>query len=149
MTSKNLAPVFLVLLALTGCPKEMPTSGGTVTKTDASSAATPTGATISIASINPDPSQPLRAGAKVKIRVEADYVLPSQGGMVGLVIQGADNKPLESSLKPASGGSGRFSTEVEFVVPNAKQLTVHVPLYVKGEMKSSNVALKHYQIAGK
>lgn len=150
MTFKNLILVFALLLALTGCPKEARTDGA-VAKSDTTSSSAPSSsvASISIASITPDPNQPLRAGSTVKVKVEADYVLPSQGGMVGMVIQGADTKPIESNLKPVPGGSGKFTNEAEFLVPNAKQVTIHVPLYVKGELKSSHVAIKHYQVSGK
>ena len=151
MTSKNWILVVAVLLALTGCPKEMPAGNTTTTatKADPASTAASSASSISIASINPDTGQPLRVGATVKVKVEGDYVLPSQGGMVGMVIQGADTKPIESSLKPVPGGSGKFVREAEFVVPNAKQVTVHVPLYVKGELKSAHVAIKHYQVGSK
>ncbi len=80
------------------------------------------------------------------MKVEADYVLPSQGGMVGLIIQGSDNKPIESTLKKVSGPAGRFTTEIDFVVPKDKQLIVHVPVYIAGETKSAQVAMKQYQI---
>lgn len=105
------------------------------------------GASISIASLTPDPSQPLRSGSKVKLKAEVNYVLPPQGGMIGMVIQGgSDTKPIGSTLKPVSGGSGKFATEIDFVVPNAKNVVVHMPLYVKGESKSVRVINKQYEV---
>ena len=138
-------------IALVGCPKGTTSPDVPAGKSVAQpvGTASSSAATISIASILPDTSQPLRAGEKIKVKVEADYVLPSQGGMVGLIIQGSDNKPIESTLKKVSGPAGKFTTEIDFVVPNDKQLIVHVPLYIAGETKSAQVAMKQYQISPK
>lgn len=149
-TEKLVWAVCVVSITLTGCPKGTTSSDVAAGKSVAQPAgAASSSATISIASILPDTSQHLRAGEKIKVKVEADYVLPSQGGMVGLIIQGSDNKPIESTLRKVSGPAGRFTTEIDFVVPNDKQLIVHVPLYVAGETKSSQVAMKQYQISPK
>ena len=151
-TEKLAWAVCLMSMALVGCQKKSATSpdapaGKSVAQP--AGTASSSAATISIASILPDTSQPLRAGEKVKVKVEADYVLPGQGGMVGLIIQGSDNKPIESTLKKVSGPAGKFITEIDFVVPNHKQLIVHVPLYIAGETKSAQVAMKQYQISPK
>ena len=149
-TEKLLWALCLVSITLTGCPKGATNPDVTAGKSVAQPAgAASSSATISIASILPDTGQHLRAGEKIKVKVEADYVLPSQGGMVGLIIQGSDNKPIESALRKVSGPAGRFTAEIDFVVPNDKQLIVHVPLYVAGETKSAQVAMKQYQISPK
>lgn len=139
----------LALLQLAGCSKQganEPTKSDKVsTGTDGKAAA----AAISIASLTPDPSQPLTAGTKLTLKVNADYVLPSNGGLIGVVIQGADPKPLSSTLKEVPGGAGKFTSEINFVVPNAGNVTVHVPLYIKGDSKSAHVATQQYQIAAK
>ena len=139
----------VALLQLTGCPKQganeptKPDQVSTVTSGKTSASA------ISISSLTPDPSQPLTAGAKLTLKVNADYVLPGNGGMIGVVIQGADPKPLSSTLKEVAGGAGKFTSEINFVVPKTGNVTVHVPLYIKGESKSAQVATQHYQIAAK
>jgi len=140
--------VFLLLLTLTGCPKSAP-SGAAAGKGTEAAASAASGASISIASINPDPAQPLRAGESVKLKVEADFSLPSGEGMVGVVVHGPDNKPIQSNLKPVTGRAGKHITEIDFVVPNITQVSVQIPLYVKGENKSVQVAMKQYQVVAK
>ena len=144
-----LSAVLFVLLQLTGCSKEATKEAG---KTDPVPTATDeksSTASISIASLTPDPNQPLTPGTNVKLKVNADYVLPSKGGLIGVVIQGSDTKPISSNLKDVPGGPGKFTGEIDFVVPNAKNIVVHVPLYIKGESKSAHVATKQYQVASK
>jgi hypothetical protein len=141
----------LALLQLAGCSKqganEPAKSDKVSTGTDGKASAS--AAAISIASLTPDPNQPLTPGTKLTLKISADYVLPSNGGLIGMVIQGADTKPLASTLKDVPGGAGKFTGEVNFVVPNAGNVTVHVPLYIKGESKSVHVAMQQYQIAAK
>ena len=152
--ARCLAAVF-ALLAVPGCSKGPSTEGKpdkSLAAPDATASATPADATassVSISSLLPDPQQPLRPGTKVRLKAEVEYVLPSQGGMVGIVIQGTDGKPIESALKPVPGGSGKVSTEIDFVVPNAKTVSVYVPLYIKGQSSSVKVTNKQYQVAGK
>lgn len=135
-------------LGLTSCQKSAPSASsegtGKPSTIDKSSAAN-----ITIASISPDPAQPLRAGDKVNLKVQANFSLPSQEGMVGLIIHGPDNKPIQSNLKPVSGPTGKHTTEIDFVVPNTTQVSVQVPLYVKGENKSVHVATKQYTVVAK
>jgi hypothetical protein len=145
-----LAPyVVLSLLSLVGCPKQ---GGNESAKTDQVSTVSngkPAASAISINSLNPDPSQPLTAGTKLTLKVSADYVLPSNGGLIGVVIQGTESKPLSSTLKEVPGGTGKFTSDINFVVPSTGNVTVHVPLYIKGESKSAHVATQQYQIATK
>jgi hypothetical protein len=140
-----LSALLVVLLQLTSCSKEAgKTDQAATVANDKTSAAT-----ISIASLTPDPNQPLMPGANIKLTVNADYVLPSKGGLIGVVIQGSDTQPIGSNLKDVPGGAGKFTREINFVVPKAKNIVVHVPLYIKGESKSAHVATKQYQIAAK
>ncbi len=139
----------VLALLLTGCPKQ---GANEPTKTDQVSTVTDgktSAAAITIGSLTPEPSQPLTAGANLTLKISADYVLPSNGGLVGVVIQGTDPKPLSSTLKEVPGGAGKFTSEINFVVPKSGNVTVHVPLYVKGESKSAKVATQQYQIAAK
>ena len=56
---------------------------------------------------------------------------------------------MKSNLRDVPSGSGKVNPDIEFVVPNAKHVDVHVQLYVKGENKSSQVAVKKYLITPK
>jgi len=137
-------------LALAACSKGSAVDAETVKTGKAESVSTQGGDTsIEILSLMPDSKQPLVQGANVKLRLEARYTLPPAGGMIGVVVQGPDEKPLASTLKEASGGSGKLSTELDFVVPKGKSVVVHVPLYVKGEAKSAKVLNQTYQISEK
>ena len=144
-----LAGLFFCLLTLTGCPNK----GGTdAAKSDSSTGAPVTSSgdrTVRIASISPDPDKPLRAGSTVKLAIAVEYAVPSPGGIVGVVIQDSNNAPVKSNLRAVPSGSGKVNSDIEFVVPNAKHIDVHVPLYVKGENKSTQVAVKKYLITPK
>jgi hypothetical protein len=48
-----------------------------------------------------------------------------------------------------AAGSGKFSEVVEFTVPATDRVIVHVPLYLKGESKSTTVALREYAVKAK
>lgn len=97
--------------------------------------------------LSPDVSRPLKAGSTVKLSVEVDYMLPSQGGSIGVVVQDVGDKPVASALKEVGGGVGKFTTELEFkIAPASKSVRVSVPLYVKGETKSSEIVNKDYAV---
>ena len=68
---------------------------------------------------------------------------------MGVVIQDSNNAPVKSNLREVPSGSGKINPDIEFVVPNAKHIDVHVPLYLKGENKSSQVAVKKFLITPK
>lgn len=149
------AGLLLCVVALAGCPnKGSADKGGAAdaAKTDnkaASPANASTERSVRIASINPDPDKPLRAGSTVKLAIAVEYAVPSPGGIVGMVIQDSNNAPVKSNLREVPSGSGKVNSEIEFVVPNTKHIDVHVPLYVKGENKSTQVAVKKYLITPK
>lgn len=150
MKSGNVvAGLLLCLLALTGCPNKGPTEG---VKSDQAAGGPVTAAadrSVRIVSISPDPDKPLRAGTTLKLAIAVEYVVPSPGGIVGVVIQDSNNASVKSNLKEVPSGSGKVNSDIEFVVPNAKHIDVHVPLYVKGETKSSQVAVKKFLITPK
>ena len=104
---------------------------------------------VRIISISPDSDKPLRAGSTVKLAIAVEYAVPSPGGIVGVVIQDSNNAPVKSNLREVPSGSGKINPDIEFVVPNAKHIDVHVPLYVKGENKSTQVAVKKFLITPK
>ena len=146
--------LLICLLTLTGCPNKGSTEAGKNGAAKGSDQATPTGLTstdrsVRIISISPDPDKPLRAGSTVKLAITVEYAIPSPGGIVGVVIQDSNNAPVKSNLREVPSGSGKLNPDIEFVVPNAKHIDVHVPLYLKGENKSSQVAVKKFLITPK
>jgi len=145
----NLAGLLVCLLTLTGCPNK---SSIDAAKSDAKltpTAVASTDRSVRIASIEPDSEKPLRAGSKVRLAIAVEYTVPHPGGIVGVVIQDSSNAPVKSNLREVPSGSGKVNSDIEFIVPNAKHIDVHVPLYVKGENKSSQVAVKKFLISPK
>ena len=158
MKGANLvAGLFLCLLALTGCPNKTSTEAAkgdnpAAAKGDNPAAPATTSTadrSVRIISISPDSDKPLRAGSTVKLAIAVEYAVPNPGGIVGVVIQDSNNASVKSNLREVPSGSGKVNPDIEFVVPNAKHVDVHVPLYVKGENKSSQVAVKKYLITPK
>ena len=85
----------------------------------------------------------------MKLAIAVEYAVPSPGGIVGMVIQDSNNAPVKSNLREVPSGSGKMNSEIEFIVPNTKHIDVHVPIYVKGESKSSKVAVQKFLITSK
>ena len=148
------AGLLMCLFTLTGCPNKGSTdkSSTHAAKGDNKATSPIPGAndrSVRIASISPDSDQPLKAGSTVKLAIAVEYAVPSPGGIVGVVIQDSNNAPVKSNLREVPSGSGKVNSDIEFVVPNTKHVDVHVPLYVKGESKSSQVAVKKFLITSK
>lgn len=137
------------LLALTACgKKEVAPDKAGQPATDQGSKAAATDREIKIVSIKPE-VEALKAGETVKLALSASYTLPAQGGLVGLVVQDAKGTQLADKLTPVEGGSGTFVGEIEFKVPATERLTLIVPLYVKGENKSSASATREFTVKAK
>jgi hypothetical protein len=141
--------LFLCLLALTGCPNKTSTEAAKGDNPAAPATTSTADRSVRIISISPDSDKPLRAGSTVKLAIAVEYAVPSPGGIVGVVIQDSNNASVKSNSREVPSGSGKVNSDIEFVVPNAKHVDVHVPLYVKGENKSSQVAVKKYLITPK
>ncbi|HVG05423.1 MAG TPA: hypothetical protein VM937_10840 [Burkholderiaceae bacterium] len=144
-----LAGLLICVFALTGCPNKGSTDAAKSDNKAASSVTAPTDRSVRIASIDPDSDKPLRAGSSVKLAIAVEYTVPKPGGIVGVVIQDSNNASVKSNLREVPSGHGKVNSDIEFVVPNAKHIDVHVPLYVKGENKSSQVAVKKFLISPK
>jgi len=141
--------LIVLMIGVSGCGKNDgkaqsdPSAKGANAKGSAGSSAH----SIIGVTLSPDVSRPLKAGSTVKLTVEVDYMLPSQGGSIGVVVQDAGDKPVATALKEVGGGVGKFTTELEFkVAPASKSVRVSVPLYVKGETKSSEIVDKDYAV---
>lgn len=91
----------------------------------------------------------LKTGQAVKFVVSGTYKLPSDGGNVGFVVQDAKNGLVMNKLLPVTTSSGSFTEQIEFKVPPTERIHFHVPLYAKGENKSSAVASREWAVKDK
>lgn len=100
---------------------------------------------IRITSLKPEGAI-FKPGQAVKIAIELAYMLPADGGSVGIVIQDGKNTSIFNKLIPAAPGNGTLTEEFEFTVPATDRIVVHVPLYVKGETRSSIVTTREFPV---
>jgi len=103
---------------------------------------------IKIVDVKPD-GDSLKAGDTVKLVIGGTYRVPDPGGAIGIVVQDSKSAMLANRLTTVAAGSGKFSETVEFTVPATERVIVHVPLYLKGESKSTTVALREYAVTPK
>jgi hypothetical protein len=138
------------LFAIAGCGKKdaAPAAPAPTTSDKAAPAAPPTDRAVKIISIKPEVDA-LKAGDTVKIALSASYTVPAQGGLIGIVAQDAKGALIVDKLTPVEGGSGTFVGELEFKVPATDRVSVLVPLYAKGEDKSSTVATHQFAVKAK
>ncbi len=137
------------ILALMGCSKkeDAPTAPAAA---DAPTAppAPPPDREIKIVDVKPD-GDSLKAGDTVKLVIGGTYRVPDPGGAIGIVVQDSKGAMLANRLATVAAGSGKFNETVEFTVPATERVIVHVPLYLKGESKSTTVALREYAVTPK
>ena len=137
------------LFAVAGCgKKEAAPPPSTQPAADKASPAPATDRAIKIISVKPE-VEALKAGDTVKIALSASYTVPAQGGLIGIVAQDAKGALIVDKLTPVDGGSGTFVGELEFKVPATDRVSVLVPLYAKGEDKSSTVATHQFAVKAK
>jgi hypothetical protein len=136
-------------VALMGCSKKE----GAPTAPPAADAPTappapPPDREIKIVDVKPD-GDSLKAGDNVKLVIGGTYRVPDPGGAIGIVVQDSKSAMLANRLTAVAAGSGKFNETVEFTVPATERVIVHVPLYLKGESKSTTVALREYAVTPK
>jgi hypothetical protein len=136
-------------VALMGCSKKE----GAPTAPPAADAPTappapPPDREIKIVDVKPD-GDSLKAGDNVKLVIGGTYRVPEPGGAIGIVVQDSKSAMLANRLTAVAAGSGKFNETVEFTVPATERVIVHVPLYLKGESKSTTVALREYAVTPK
>jgi len=136
-------------VALMGCSKKE----GAPTAPPAADAPTappapPPDREIKIVDVKPD-GDSLKAGDNVKLVIGGTYRVPEPGGAIGIVVQDSKSAMLANKLTTVAAGSGKFNETVEFTVPATERVIVHVPLYLKGESKSTTVALREYAVTPK
>lgn len=137
----------VVLVSACDRKKEGTASSTTGKSVDAKGGSSGSAHSLIGVTLSPDVDRPLKAGSAVKLSVTVEYMLPSDGGRVGVVVQDAGDKPVASVLKDVPGGVGKFTTDLDFkVAPTSKTVRVSVPLYVKGETKSSEIIDKEFTV---
>lgn len=142
------AVVASTLFAVAGCGKK-DAAPPPPAQPSADKAAPPaTDRAVKIISIKPEVDA-LKAGDTVKIALSASYTVPAQGGLIGIVAQDAKGTLIVDKLTPVEGGSGTFVGELEFKVPATDRVSVLVPLYAKGENKSSTIATHQFTVKAK
>lgn len=106
----------------------------------------PTGSSVKITGITPDPSSPLRAGDRIKLRVDIRYTLTADSGTVGLVVQAADNSGIAYNIDALKKGNGKSTLEAEFVVPHTNAVQVFTPLAAQGQTSTSTADIRTYKV---
>jgi predicted small lipoprotein YifL len=137
-----------VLFAVAGCGKKGAAPPPPQASADKAAPAPATDRAVKIISIKPEVDA-LKAGDTVKIALSASYTVPAQGGLIGIVAQDAKGALIVDKLTPVEGGSGTFVGELEFKVPATDRVSVLVPVYVKGENKSSTIATHQFTVKAK
>ena len=146
----------LALALLVGCGKKdqpadkgTPAPGTARASAPAKTSSAPTAdRDIHIDEIRPEVGN-LKTGQAVKIVISGSYKLPADGGNVGFVVQDAKNNLVMNKLLPVTNSSGNFTQEIEFKVPQTEKIQLYVPLYAKGDTKSSAVASREWAVKDK
>lgn len=137
------------LFSVAGCGKKDATPPPAAQPAaDKAAPAAATDRAVKIISVKPEVDA-LKAGDTVKIALSASYTVPAQGGLIGIVAQDAKGTLIADKLSPVEGGSGTFVGELEFKVPATDRVSLLVPLYAKGEDKSSTVATHQFAVKTK
>ncbi len=147
----TLALPLLVCLALTACGKKeaaKPTDKATPPPAATAPAPEKSDREVRITAFKPEGAT-LKVGETVKVFVAATYRLPANGGSVGIVVQDGKNTAIASKLIPVATDNGTVTEEIEFKVPQTDRILIHVPLYAKGDTKSSTVATRELTVASK
>lgn len=150
----SLALPVLVCLALTACGKKEAEKAADKAPTPTPPAATapvpdkPADREVRITAFKPEGAT-LKVGETVKVFVGATYRLPANGGSLGVVVQDGKNTPIANKLVQVATDSGTITEEIEFKVPQTDRILIHVPLYAKGDTKSSTVASRELKVASK
>ncbi|MDB5874767.1 MAG: hypothetical protein JWQ07_4209 [Ramlibacter sp.] len=134
-----LATAMFMVAALSACNS----------KSAADSLAAPSGSTVNITEITPNPAGPMTVGSEVKLRATVAYALTSDSGTLGLVVQDAKNKPLAQIVNVVLKGGGTESLEVSFTVPDTTAIHVFTPLSGQGQGATSTVATRSYRVQSK
>ena len=130
---KLAAGIILITTLLAACDQRSAPSG-------------PSGSFVKIVSVSPDTGTALKVGDKVKLQVEVNYALSSDGGTVSLVVQAANNASLAHNMEVIQKGSGKATLSAEFVVPDSNAVQIFTPLSAQGQTSTSTVDHRAYKV---
>lgn len=154
LPSRAIVAVALAAMLLGACGKKeesadkgAPPAAATPSKA-APPSAVPTDREVRITEVRPELGT-LTVGQPVKTVISGTYKLPSPGGSIGIVVQDGKSGLVANKITQVADSSGVFTEEVEFKVPATDKIFLHVPLYVKGDTKSSTVASREWAVKQK
>ncbi|HUR42269.1 MAG TPA: hypothetical protein VM240_13975 [Verrucomicrobiae bacterium] len=104
------------------------------------------GSFVQIVSISPTVGTALRAGEKVSLKVEIEYVVPVESATIGLVVQAADNSPIANDNDVLLKGSGKVTLTADFTVPATKMINIFTPLSAQGQNSTSTVDSRAFKV---
>jgi hypothetical protein len=129
----------LLTLLLAGCTKE----GWEVIE---GAPPPPPGSKIELVQIQPAPGTVLNAGETVRFRATVRYNVTSPRGMIQLMAQDAQTKPIARHVEYVNSGPGIRDLELEIKVPASEFLTIYTPLMNQYQGSTSVVTSETYPI---
>jgi hypothetical protein len=103
---------------------------------------------IEITSISPRISSILKAGQKVRVKVQFKYSASVRDARVRLLAQtpAPEYAPLADASLLLDDTSGVGELSVEFVVPRTRTVTIYLPLYVVPGQSTTTVDSRTYEV---
>lgn len=106
----------------------------------------PDGSFVQIVSVSPSVGTALRAGEKVSLKVEVEYVVPGESATIGLVVQAADNSSIAHDNDVLLKGNGKVTLSATFTVPETKMINIFTPLSAQGQNSTSTVDSRAFKV---
>jgi hypothetical protein len=137
------------LFRLAACGSALVVLLGCHGKGDAFGPVVPSGSSVQITSIAPNPGEALHPGQTVDFKVEATYTLTGDTGTVALIVQAADGSGLAQPFDVVKKGSGKTTLEASVVVPNTDSLEVMTPLVNQGPNTLTAIDRRTFKVSAK
>jgi len=104
------------------------------------------GTVAQITGISPDTTQVLRAGERIRLKVDVAYALTAETGSIELIVLADDNSSVAKDVKAVTKGRGTATLQAEFLVPGTTAIRVFVPLVVQGPNAAFMVDGRAFQV---
>lgn len=104
------------------------------------------GPSARITAITPDPSQPLRAGQAVTMKVDIAHVVAADSATLTLIVLAGDSAALAQDAKVLARGRGSSTLTATFTVPRTPIVRVFTSLVVEGQGSTSAVDGRAYEV---